>query len=269
MRNSCRNANTRLNSVLMFSRFRLLGYHGADLSEADQIEAIRNTVDGSSPLAKRFFDESDNENEHFFETMINRKKPAGWDLDYPKNPADKADQYGGLDVKGIVEKLHPNHEKIDRGTKSETESLASVELTDDLRVSDLSGGYVNQQFEKEWGESVGYDETDNMPDFEPLKKLGKVLNTDDATQSAAVDHISGDVGLDTSAVDEGSEILEYMPKSHITVAHQRWSRFLCCGPSEERGRTRSSHNRSRFTSVRGYFRTISTRVSNWFHALAY
>ena len=257
-------------TVSMFSRFRLLGYHGADLSEADQIEAIRDTTAGSSPLAKRFFDESDNENEHFFETMINRKKHAGLGpnmIDCPRNPADKDAQFGGLDVKGIVEKMYPNHEKTDRDTKSETESLVSIEMTDDLRVSDLSGGYANQQFEKEWEESVGYDETDNVPDFEPLKKLGRVLNTDDPRQSVSVDQIREDVGLDASAVDEGSEILEYMPKSHITVTHQRWFRFFCCGPSDERRRTRSNHNRSRFTSVREYFRTISTRMSNWFHAL--
>ena len=255
-----------------------MGYHGADLSEADKIETIRNAANSISPRTKRYFEESDDENESFYQTIINLKKSISPDhhiADYSKDLADNTEQLRGLGARAVVENLYPHHETKSTDaqceTKSETESLVQLEFTDDLRVSDLSVGDRDQQLESEWGDdgnwgdAVRCDETDYIPNSTSYKKAVKNLNSSSPKKRVSIARISEAVGVDISVVDESNTAIEYTPKSHIGNARQNWLRFLCCGTSD-RGVRRGHNGRSRFRAVREYFRTITERFSQWFHA---
>ena len=252
-----------------------MGYHGADLSEADKIETIRNAGNIISPRTKRYFDESDNEDESFYQTMINLKKSIGSDhhiVDYSKNSADKTEQMRSLGVKAVVENLHPHHEtegtEAQCETKSETDSLVQIEFIDDLRVSDLSVGDRERQSESEWkddgrwDDSVRYDETDNAPNSTSYKKAVKDLNSSSPKKRVSIARISENA----VGVDEGNAAIEYAPKSHIGNVRPKWFRVLCCGTSDREVISRDG--RLRFNAVREYFRTMTGRFSQWLRALA-
>ena len=254
----------------------MLGYHGADLSEADKIEAIRNSAKSASPLAKRYFDESDKEKESLFQTMINLKKSAGSDqqaLEFSKNAANKAEQVGALGVEIMDDKLFPHNEKSIETlseAKSEAGSLVRIELTEDLRVSDLSMGYRNQELE--WGEYKedgdccvsGYDETDNIVDCTSEVKPAKVLDSSSPTYRGSLVRMAEQ---DVSGLDEGSVTIEYIPKSHVRNVRHSWLRHLCCAVNES-GKNRNRSGRSRLVAVREYFRRKTQRLSRWLYTIA-
>lgn len=262
-----------------------MGYHGADLSEAEKIDVIRNAMSSTSiardaaitpqdsPLAKRYFDESDNEDDSYTRTMINLKKSIGMDHqvieDGSKCLVDDKERLRNLSVKAITEKLYPNaNNNIEShcDAKSDTESLVPIELTDDLRVSDLS--VENRERILEWQEDtadvVGCDETDNMQE---TKSNGRSRN--DVNESSPVARVRRDpnalsVGFDLSAIQERDISIEYTPKSHINTTRQSWFRFMCCGMrSREKGRRRE---RSRMSALREYFRLIMERILQRFNS---
>ena len=262
-----------------------MGYHGADLSEADKIDVIRNAMNCSSiaretaitpndsPLAKRYFDDSCNQDDALLQTMINLKKSIGFDhhiLDGPKNLAENTEQLRSLGVKAITEKLYPNHpnNKIEIGCDAENEPLLLIDTTDDLRVSDLSVGigerhlnsqHVTDDIDGNYDESDGHDETDDIQNAMP----SCVAETSSPKQRLKIAPNTEIVGCDLSAQEEDNVTIEYMPRSHINTTRRNWFRFLCCGAGS-RGRRRS-HRRWRLGVVRNYLRMIRGRFSQWFN----
>lgn len=198
--------------------------------------------------------------------MISLKKTIGLDhhvLEGPKSLADNTERLRTLGVKAITEKLYPNHANSSPDIpKSDTDSLVPIELTEDLRVSDLS--MANHEGIRESGddESIGHDETDNTQENNVghLNPSGSPKVENDAKAVSSLH-----VGFDLPA-DEGNASIEYMPQSHLSTPRRSWFNLMCCGVA---GRRRErKHRKPKVSAVRQSCRSIAQRFSQWFNRSA-